>query len=328
MPSIPISGADFVHPFLHLNGRRQLRISWSQLIWAAITVGKADASYLLRYGVHSGFELIYRAAMVWANLRDDSIKRLEKTEAFDALDPSEKGAMSYFFGLMSAKLVGELLFDVPWLMHLDVYRKQLHPVILHRGKVKPDLIGRNANGDWVVIEAKGRSHALPAGTLVQAKRQTQNLKSVNGKAMALRVALGAHFEGQQLAIAISDPEEGHDAARLDLSPEHFEMEYYRPIQSLINETGRAQRYYPTSQGLFRVAQVPELDLAVGLREPERASKLGSVIDEPTIHSGATPVSEYIGQDGVWVRLGPSWSEDRMTQEPSDRPIIPIRDRVT
>jgi hypothetical protein len=34
---------------------------------------------------------------------------------------------------------------VPWLMHLDVYRQQLWPVLL--GKEKPDLVGLDANDD-------------------------------------------------------------------------------------------------------------------------------------------------------------------------------------
>jgi hypothetical protein len=152
LPRISLSAKQFKAPLTHVNGSSTLDFSWADLVWAAISVGKAEANQLVRFGFYSMFELLYRASILFANLREDGLGYLTKSDAFKALDPSEKGALSYFFGLTTAKLFAEKHLGVSWLMHLDVYKAQLHPVVTHRGKVKPDLLGRDAQNQWVVIE--------------------------------------------------------------------------------------------------------------------------------------------------------------------------------
>jgi hypothetical protein len=94
----------------------------------------------------------------WQLLRQcgDGVELIRFRGRYDGLDPSEKSAVSYFVGLTVAKLLAHRLLDVPWLMHLDVYRRDLQPV-LHGGG-KPDLVGQNGAGQWVAIESKGRTH--------------------------------------------------------------------------------------------------------------------------------------------------------------------------
>ncbi len=111
--------------------------------------------HIFRYGQFSLFEITYRSALIYANLCDDGAGRIKRSEAYDGLDPSEKGAVSYFLGLTLAKAFAERELDVPWLMHLDVYRKELAPVL--SGQSRPDLVGQTTGGSWVVIEAKGRT---------------------------------------------------------------------------------------------------------------------------------------------------------------------------
>jgi hypothetical protein len=99
MPLINYVAEDFPEPFAAVNGTNTLNVSWPFLVWSAISVGRAHLFDLFQYGQYSILEMIYRATMVWANLREDASGTIVRSEAYIGLDPSEKGAISYFFGL-------------------------------------------------------------------------------------------------------------------------------------------------------------------------------------------------------------------------------------
>ena len=83
-----------------LSGTHELTFSWSELVWAAITVGRAGISQVLQFGLFSAYEIVYRAAIVYANIMETAGGGLFRSAAYDGLDPSEKGAVSYFLGLL------------------------------------------------------------------------------------------------------------------------------------------------------------------------------------------------------------------------------------
>ena len=114
----PHLGAQFI-------GRQDLFCTWPEILWAAITVGKANLYDLWRFGQYSWLETAFRTSLVFANLMADRNGRLRKPPTYRLLDPSEKGAVSYFLGITIAKLFAEKLLEVPWLLHLDVYRSFL-----------------------------------------------------------------------------------------------------------------------------------------------------------------------------------------------------------
>jgi|SRR3954466_5918680 hypothetical protein len=81
---------------------------------------------------------------------------------------------------------------------------------------KPDLIGRNSQNQWVVIEGKGRSGVMPPEVIKAAKAQTKNLASVAGIPVSMRIAHGAFFDPNRLGVTWVHPIQGRDAARLRL----------------------------------------------------------------------------------------------------------------
>lgn len=113
---------------------------------AALTVGKANFNHVVRYKRYSMFEIIFRVAIIYSNLVQGMVNSLSRSETYDALDPSEKSAISYFLGLAFAKLFADAYLNVPWLMHLDVYRDRLRPYSVSSGS-RPDLVGLDTNGD-------------------------------------------------------------------------------------------------------------------------------------------------------------------------------------
>lgn len=106
-----------------LSGSNTLEFELAELTHAAITIGRRSWSDVLRFGTLSGFEIIYRASLICANqLNSDSWIR--KSDGYLHLDPSEKGAVSYFLGLSFTKLMACKLLEVEWLLHVDVYKNK------------------------------------------------------------------------------------------------------------------------------------------------------------------------------------------------------------
>lgn len=318
MPTLPYRASNFPPQYGNaLAGQHDLAITWSELIWAAISVGRAELLHLLRFGAFSRFEIVYRAALIFANLKERPDGSITRSEAYDGLDPSEKGAVSYFLGLTTAKLVSDRLLAVPWLMHLDVYRQDLQPV-LQSGETRPDLVGQTTGGQWVAIESKGRTNGRDARALERAKEQVEALVSVGGVAPALRVALQAHFESGVLSCTLDDPEGKKSKRELHIplsTPKLFEG-YYRPFRAWFEEVPNTRR--ETVRGRrFRVADFHDLDLSVGLDE---------VLLNNDPPAGAAPdqrehVAEErttVGGDGILVEVGSLWTAANMRREPQER----------
>src|SRR5437867_1458592 len=139
-----------------INGLGTLPTSWDELLGAALTVGRPNRQYVFRHGTASHYEALFRLSLVRMALEQHrpAASRLMRTAAARTLDPSEKGAVNYFLGLAICKLFAAKLLSVPWLLHLDVFRPMLNPVLT--GRSRPDLVGQMANGDWVALECKGR----------------------------------------------------------------------------------------------------------------------------------------------------------------------------
>ncbi len=298
-----------------LAGTFPLSVSWEEIIWAAISVGKAQLAHMTQYGVFSAFEFMYRAAIIYANLVETSSGRLRRSSAYDGLDPSEKGAISYFIGMTVAKLFANRLLSVPWLMHLDVYRQQLQPILV--GKSKPDFVGLNANNGWVVLEAKGRTNDYEESVLQAAKTQTQQLTTIQGTQPVLRVASLAYFAAGNLEFTALDPRQKKGEGKfgdLPLTRNEFLKIYYRPIQTWLGETTEVRRIRVGGQS-YRVASFPEFDLSVGLSdEAERQLATAELVK----HSSRIEHNEFIGGDGVLIRLGTIWSDEKMRLEPQAR----------
>lgn len=156
MPLVPYRASGFSPPYERINGNGELAVSWSQLVWAAVTVGRPRWAEVLRFGVHSLWELCSRAGSVYATLVKGAGEEVFQSGLYRfGLDPSEKGAVSYFLGLVASKAFAERMLGVPCLAHIDLYREELRPVLL--GLSRPDFAGENQHGEWIVLESKGRS---------------------------------------------------------------------------------------------------------------------------------------------------------------------------
>ena len=99
-------------------------------------------------------------------------------------------------------------------------------------KSQPDLIGQNSTGDWIVVEAKGRTNYLNSAALIKAKEQTEMIRSINGKPPVLRVALQAYFDSR-LSVRIDDPSDSKpEALDIKLDMDAAMSRYYAIAKAL------------------------------------------------------------------------------------------------
>ena len=275
-----------------------------QLLWAVATVGRANFVDVLAHGKYSEYELIYRISMVLANLTRAQGNQLQKSPAFLHLDPSEKGSVSYFLGLAVCKLFAEALLGVPWLLHLDVYRDRLDLVENTTSRQRPDLIGRDSAGRWIVMESKGRTNGTSPGLLAAGKWQTQYVRSIGGQAVSLRAAAVTYFSRGRLVFDWKDPE-GFNEKALDLKtdPEEYLRLYYRLIYNVLSNNESK----PVSG--YRLYSFEDIGFSIGLRSSiyeayRRQQPLGKL--EWPEKGRVLPLSSltnqqfYTGTDGVIV----------------------------
>ncbi len=267
--------------------------------------------------------------MVSSNLMQTPNDRVYRSDLYRTLDPSEKGAVSYFLGLTSAKLLAERYLRVPWLMHLDVYRNNITPTFWKGNKKKPDLVGLNTQQEWIVVEAKGRSDQLGgndrATTFKKAKSQTRAIKTISGNYPILRAALACHFRGAEFCIEWEDPDDyADDAVDVPLTSEDVLREYYRPFIEMLADTEISTEDMEIEGQTYRALRIIDADVTVGVNtrildigQPQLTrliNAFGDIYYAPASLDAATTV----GGDGILVRLGTSWDTDNMRRQPQDR----------
>lgn len=245
------SFSDFYAPGATITVR--LPASWPQLVRVAATVGR-DVPWTT-VGVDSRFlqyERAWRIAMMRSCLRETTTgpgsARIARTSAYASLDPSEKGAVSFFLGQASAKYVAETMFGCVLFAHFDSARRYCGMEAVGQ---RPDFIGVCSDGRILVVEAKGRSSAL-GGVLEAAKSQLASIKGGD-----LTYASAAFFRGDELRVAMLDPEERSAEA---LPIRGILQAYYNPLRGLVS--GGVERLIAGRR--YRVISFEGLEVEMGL----------------------------------------------------------------
>jgi hypothetical protein len=293
------------------NGNGLLAVTWDDILWAAITIGRPNLHYVFRNGDASLYEAVFRFSMVRMALqqRGPSGQRLVRTDALKSLDPTEKGAVNYFLGMVVCKVFAAKLLDTPWLLHLDIFGNQIGANVL-RGRSRPDLIGQpSLSSQWHGFECKGRASPPLDKEKTKAKLQAQRLVSVGGTNCTLHVGAITYFRNDVLEFYWRDPPPGEPTPILVPEPEgNAWREYYAPIAEIL----RFSRPPGTvSDGTSRYFAVAGLDLEVSVHHELEALVLAGNWTESHrvareriadfVHDGYQP-------DGLAVRAGQSWRQ--------------------
>jgi len=286
-----------------LAGSHILQADWSDIIWAAITVGKRNASEINKHGKYSVYEIMSRAMLIWTSLKSSS-GYLEKSSVYESMDPTEKGFVSFSLGMTMSKLLASKLLNVHWLEHVA----NINNSITTRTKTKsrPDLVGLNIRKEFVIFEAKGRSNDFNPEAQSKAKNQTKVIRNINNTPPILRVASQSYFDNY-LSVKIEDPDEiNQNPIDIETNYAIFFEKYYGIFYNLNNESHVLLK----SMGM-------EISLSEHLNSAIKGSfEEFNIIDfEP--HFDGSGFKYF--PDGIKIKLDSDfWSVEKLELEPEDR----------
>jgi hypothetical protein len=330
MPRLPIQLSNFAGPFNGIDGHYDLMPTWDDLVRAAVTVGYPSlASATMPSTFHRSWAVLFRASIVLAYLDAPTGDRIVRSPDYERADSSEKSSISYYLGLFGAKLGAEAVLRTPWLWHYDAYHRLARGV----GPIsrRPDLIGRTSAGEWIAVEAKGRTNSWTDKLRASAKFQAGTLSQVvhpggASDPVAANIASITYFNTDGWCLLMDDPPSSARPLELTSGLGELYRAYYRPILAYVTGALEQQETETVEVGEtgFKVAYDPDLDLFIGLANAIIESD-GTSIDElrPVLselrvgrddlsRGRATAVeardgtSWSLGEDGVMVRLGDRW----------------------
>jgi hypothetical protein len=305
MPIVRYEATEFGAEYPLLSGTGDLEISWGEINWAAQTVGKAE-HHVGAHGLFSLFEATYRTSMVWANLMESGEGHLIKSPAYQALDPSEKGSISYYLGLIFAKLFAYRLLDTPWLLHFDVYGEEYDAEL--QGDEKPDLIGLNAARNWIVFEAKGRTGGFLSSVLKDAKEQSRAITTIGGVEPFMRVGGMVFFRSDGLHLSVVDPPAKRHRRSVDvkISQADFFTRYYSSLNQAFYARPNARREERNGEE-YRMLDLNDLDVTIGV-------PAALPLEPHVVVPEQVGLPRFLGPDGVEITLGAAWTEANMRRD--------------
>jgi len=303
-----------------LHGPGNLGVSWRDLVWAAITVGKPGASHLFMHGWHSISDLLVRTHTVFASLRATG-SWLARSTLYDSADPTEKGATSYFLGMAVAKLACSRLLGTPFLFHFSMTGPMGLPIRV-RSSLEPDLLGLLPDGRWIVVEAKGRTNGRDPVALTKAKRQTRAVRSVDGSGPAMRIAAQTYFD-PKMRLVLDDPEsEDDDSVDVEVNLEATYRRYYSFAYAATHGSNDIRKLKGRSY-VFRT--IPEAGVQIGISQDvrsllEQSSILPVELARRLVDTQSPAESDAASTypDGLAIALNEKWDPELMTREPTDR----------
>jgi hypothetical protein len=288
----------------------RLNVTWDDILWAAITVGRPDVIHVFRHGTSSLYEAIFRWSMVRMALQQRGARgqKLVRTGLFKQMDPTEKGAVNYFLGLLVCKLFASKLLDAPWTIHLDVFRAMLNARTLG-GRSRPDLVAESfSTAQWHAFECKGRGSVPGEPEKQKAKAQAQRLVSVKGIPCTFHIGAIAFFRNDALEFYWRDPEPTSREPIQIPDPEFAWRTYYEPAAEVV----RNRREPSVTEADGHVfAAIEELDLRLGMHKKIASTLLESnwqQAREIARHSREEFISSGFQADGLLVKAGPTWIE--------------------
>ncbi|SEC38696.1 hypothetical protein SAMN05519105_2483 [Rhodobacter sp. 24-YEA-8] len=255
----------------------------------------------------------------------------QSSDAFNCLDPSEKGAATFFIAGTMTKIVAEL-FGIPVLYHLDTlhhYSNFIGPNLpqvsmLANATRRPDFIGPNSGLLYGVFESKGRTHQSHDPLRISAKEQTTMINKINGTDPICRVACITSFGNRQMTVDVVDPTGSHKES-FNMETTNADLkEPFRLTQQLFHENIIHDEVIHRVK--YKIVKLEAADLEFGLRQDVyNALEFGSNIDmeaqikrrgrEDGVQFPASLIArlsegadqkEGVAPDGHFVRVGPSW----------------------
>lgn len=244
-----------------------------------------------------------------------------RSSSYDRLDASEKGAVSYFLGMIQACLMARAKLNVSHLVHVDSALR----IIGKRParKARPDLVGYprsqariTSGAARLIVESKGRTNRYSEASLLKAKTQVQSLAGPVSLLLGSNytgVASMAYFDqmgsgssnrrvrnGPRIWMSYLVDPEPNGSRQSILSDEQFrtliDIAYYLPTVEAIRSLSQTAPGYVGQRGEFVTANFLQTGVivAVSARAYEAVSALELPIDPSVLNSQALREAVHVG----------------------------------
>ncbi|PZM78816.1 MAG: hypothetical protein DKT66_23235 [Candidatus Melainabacteria bacterium] len=240
--------------YAHLNKNKYVDLSILSVFKATVVVGMQRGGSIAA----NWKPFIHKLGMglsATAFLEIDN-QNLILSPEFKDLDGTEKGVVSYWYGMAFAKLIVDAELKVPWLEHVDEKWKSGKLILSGASKERGDLAGMDRGGGWHVVEAKGRSHSCTSKLVKDAKQQASNVKMIENQIPETRSVVAVSLGKQPISIIFTDPPSNEDVEGeiWKVSREDFFEKYYRNIIEYL-KSQEHERVNLGGKGIFVCARL-------------------------------------------------------------------------
>ena len=239
MARVKVTCNGFKGGYDQVNGVRWMNVSQLDFLRASLTLGFQRFGDFARAGFRSWQHRLGLGLTGMAYLQNQD-GDLCLSDGYQQLDGSEKSAMSYWQGMVFAKLAANEVLGIRWLAHVDRMRDQGLIQISGDTKERGDMVGRDVGGAWHVIEAKGRSNPFSTKMITQAKQQAALVKSINGSTPATTSACVSSVWTLPIEVLLDDPPSLGET-KWDFKEEDFWSYYYGNLASYVREAPKLRR---------------------------------------------------------------------------------------
>lgn len=222
-----------------------LEFTGADLIHAIISAGMPDIYLTKKEKRNRSKEIAFKIHLFETFIAADKsgILSWDKSRA-KYIDSSEKGAISYWIGMILTTMLGQKKYNYNFLVHLsmiDLFSKDIkvksYSFMSANGKIthkSPDLIAINtANDEYGVFEAKGYSR-YASQNMKRGYIQAKSIKTINGNPPKdTYVAMTLIEQYTKLSIVRKDPE--GEGLEIDIDRSFLHLYHFLPIVELINE---------------------------------------------------------------------------------------------
>jgi hypothetical protein len=309
---------------------KTLRCTWADLVWAASTAADKQFYPTIQPQASAYWGLIHRITRLYTHLQTADYRpglwgaidtHLVQSPNYQRLGAAEKSTASTFMAHITAKLFAVELLRVPWLFNLDAYSQT------------SGVVGLDQEFCWVAIRVKGRSNRLEQ-RLVRKTQRLVGPVAIAGKPPKQQAAFFSYFTAVSKTLKVYwvdlPPAVHHRNLNLDITSDTFLRAYYALLVDLLSADYGAKTETVTIAGrAYRVKNIPEVDGQIGLEEKiyhllQPGGKISPKDFTFDLAKGTDPKKEEtkitVGQDGVFIRLGNAWRDDRMYLPPPERTL--------
>lgn len=233
--------------YAHLNGLHYIDVTHRKFLAATLTIGFQRFHNVLQAGPRLWLHRVGQGLSALSYLTDE-FGDLRLAPDHHSLDGSEKSGMSYWHGMVFAKLATAEILGIRWLLHADAMEKSGR---LHRNppanpankksKKRADMAGQDDQMRWHVVEAKGFSRGLPPNAVQNAKDQAGVVSSIDNTVPETTSASVACLWKSPIEIVLDDPPPS-GGEQWSIKNDDFWSSYYEGLADYIRRAKKPKTH--------------------------------------------------------------------------------------